>query len=226
MQMGMLGNLYVLAAQDMLPAGFTFGNGFVHQAGYTYAYNDEDGSTRYDVDFPLQISSFDPNFHNASLNVQPLDFAGMRDTYPMLNGRGYPDTVNPAVINNQNGFPAQKVHSRFEVTAGQKALLRVSSVSTVDFYTLTVAGISMKVVGVGARLLRGPDPDGSGPLLGTNLYYDTSTINLGGGQTTDVILDTAGVAPGTYCLYVTNLAHLSNNVQDFGGMMTEIVVNP
>ena len=25
--------------------------------------------------------------------VQPLPFANMRDTYPVLNGRGYPDTT-------------------------------------------------------------------------------------------------------------------------------------
>jgi hypothetical protein len=47
---------------------------------------------------------------------------------------------------------------------------------------------------------------------------------LGGGETTDVIVDTAGIAPGTYFLYTTNLNYLSNNEQDFGGMMTEIVV--
>jgi len=40
----------------------------------------------------------------------------------------------------------------------------------------------------------------------------------------DVIVDTAGVTPGTYFLYTTNLNYLSNNDQDFGGMMTEIVV--
>jgi len=30
------------------------------------------------------------------------------------------------------------------------------------------------------------------------------------------------VAAGTYYLYTTNLNYLSNNQQDFGGMMTEI----
>ena len=41
---------------------------------------------------------FDPNFHDASEAVQPLPFAVMKDTYAMLNGRGYPDTVNPAAL--------------------------------------------------------------------------------------------------------------------------------
>ena len=87
MQMGMLGNLFVRAKQGVdgcetgpcgpiaLPGG--------------YAYNDDDGSTAYDVEYPIQIGSFDPIFHDASQAVQPLPFAGMKDRYPMLNGRGY-----------------------------------------------------------------------------------------------------------------------------------------
>ncbi len=61
-----------------------------------FAYNDGDGSTGYDVEFPLQLGSFDPDFHDASWFVQPLPFALMWDRYPMINGRGYPDTINPA----------------------------------------------------------------------------------------------------------------------------------
>jgi hypothetical protein len=60
--------------------------------------NDGDGSTGYDVDFPIQIAGFDPAFHDASLTVQPLPFALMKDRYPMLNGRGYPDTVAPGSL--------------------------------------------------------------------------------------------------------------------------------
>ena len=37
-----------------------------------YVYNDGDGSTGYHVEVPLQIGSFDPDFHDASVFVQPL----------------------------------------------------------------------------------------------------------------------------------------------------------
>ena len=40
-----------------------------------------------------------------------------------------------------------------------------------------------------------------------------------------MIIDTATVQPGTYLLYTSNLNYLSNNQEDFGGMMTEIVIN-
>ena len=45
---------------------------------------------------------------------------------------------------------------------------------------------------------------------------------MGGGDAIDVILDTADIETGTSFLYDTNLNNLSNNTEDFGGMMTEI----
>jgi hypothetical protein len=41
-----------------------------------------------------------------------------------------------------------------------------------------------------------------------------------------VLINTAGIAAGTYLLYSTNLEALSNGAEDFGGMMTEIQVCP
>lgn len=211
MQMGMLGNLYVTPLQDGTIVG-----GCTSQK---YVYNDGDGSTCYDVDFPIQLSGFDSIFHDLHIGVQPLPFALMKDNYPMINGRGYPDTVNPASLtppDENGGIESQKITSLITATAGQKVLLRVSSLATVDFYSLTVLGIPMKVVGKDAKILRSS--------TGTNLAYTTSSVTLGGGQSYDIILDTAGVTPGTYFLYTTDLNHLSNNTEDYGGIMTEIVI--
>jgi len=219
MQMGMLGNLYVTSAQDELAPGTILGT-YTHLAGNRYAYSDGDGSTRYDKDYPFQIISFDPIFHDANLNIQPLGFAAMRDTYPLINGRGYPDTINPSTTlgaspeNNNN--PSQPVPTLITATQGQKVLLRLSSVATVRFYTLTSPSIPMKVVGKDTKLLKSS--------TGVNLYYDTHSITLGGGQTADVILDTQNVPSGTYFIYTSNLEELNNNQEDFGGMMTEIVI--
>jgi len=215
LQMGMIGNLFVRPAQDGTEIEYPPGSGKTYTK---FAYNDGDGSTGYDVDYPVIINSFDPVFHNASITVQPLPFANMHDTYPMLNGRGYPDTVNPDLILNVNGNPSQKVSSLITATKGDSILLRIASLSAIHYYSLSVLGIPMKVVGKGAKLLRGP--------TGNNLYVDTNSVILGGGESIDVILDTADVEPGIYFLYVTNLNHLSNGAEDFGGMMTEIVINP
>lgn len=209
MQMGMLGNLFVRSAQDGTPPpGATFPR---------FAYNDGDGSTGYDVDFPIQIAGFDPAFHDASINVQPLPFAEMDDIYPMLNGRGYPDTVNIAQLPNSDGNLSQKINSLITATAGQRILLRISSLSTTSVHTLTTSGIPMLVVGKDARKLGLPND--------ATKYYLTNSVTLGGGETYDVILDTAGIPPGTYFLYSTNLNHLNNRDEEYGGMMTEIRIS-
>ena len=102
--------------------------------------------------------------------------------------------------------------------AGDKISLRLSNVSTTDLITVaTTLGVPMKVVGRGAELLRGP--------TGLDTSYEVGVLNIGGGQAFDVIIDTAGVSPGTYFLYTTNLNFLSNDAQDFGGIMTEIHLN-
>ena len=51
---------------------------------------------------------------------------------------------------------------------------------------------------------------------------------MGGGESYDVILDTTGVAAGTYFLYAADLNYLNNSdeVSDgMGGMLTEIRIN-
>lgn len=224
MEMGMLGNCYVDPIQNNYTNGTVLASGFVHSNGFTYVYNDGDGSTKYDVEYPLQLGSFDRLFHERQITVQPLTFNELRGDYPLLNGRGYPDTVNSGYITNLNGLASQKISSLITARQGQTILLRLTNLDTVKYHTLTLLGIPMKVVGQGARILRGPDPDGDGPLHGSNLYYQTSSVTLGGGQSTDVLLDTAGVATGTYILYSTDLSELSNGTEDFGGMMTEIII--
>jgi FtsP/CotA-like multicopper oxidase with cupredoxin domain len=225
MQLGMLGNLYVRPRQNNLPNETQLGP-HTHLTGHRYVYNDGDGTTRYDVEFPVQISSMDPAFHDASNAVQPLPFANMKDTYPMLNGRGYPDTVNPnplpppiekiAAGYLSANISSNPVSTRIMATSGQRILLRISNLSITNFYTLSTMGLTMRVVGMGAHILKGPS--------GLPAYYDTSSVTLGGGEAVDVIIDTTGVPNGRYPLYTTNLNYLSNNTEDFGGMMTEIYI--
>jgi FtsP/CotA-like multicopper oxidase with cupredoxin domain len=221
MQMGMLGNLFVHPAQDGTSFEYPAGSG----RSYTrFVYNDGDGSTGFDREIAIQIGSFDPDFHDASWGVQPLPFASMKDRYPMLNGRGYPDTVNPDPLdppadNLNGGKVSQPVSSLVRATRGEKVLLRISNLNVTNHYTLTALGLPMKVVGHGARQLRG-----AGQGAGQNLHYDVTTVTLGGGESVDVLVDTGAVPAGTYFLYATNLNFLSNDAEDFGGMMTEFVI--
>jgi FtsP/CotA-like multicopper oxidase with cupredoxin domain len=218
MQMGMLGNLYVRPRQNGTALGTCAGGA----ACTKFVYNDGDGLTGYDVEYALQLGSFDPDFHDASWNVQPLPFALMWDRYPMINGRGYPDTINPNPLPGpaeNGGIQSQKVTSLVTAAAGQKILLRLSNLNITSIHTLISPSIPMRVVGIDAKELKAGD--------GSKIHYTTNSVHLGGGMTADVILDTTGVPAGEYYLYASNLHYLANNDQaaDLGGMMTKIVIN-
>jgi FtsP/CotA-like multicopper oxidase with cupredoxin domain len=201
-----------------------------------YAYNDGDGSTYYDVEVPLQMHGFDPNFHFVGMTFNPEGFADMKDKYFLLNGRSYPDTVTAGPLSTPsadgvNHF-SQPISSIVSMTAGQRALLRISELNVSEYHTLASLGIRMHVVGFNAKLLRDQ--------AGNNMDYYTNSITLGGGESLDVILDsclvrsvpadpssscTTPMPKGTYYLYTSNLDHLSNDAENFGGQMTEVHIN-
>jgi FtsP/CotA-like multicopper oxidase with cupredoxin domain len=261
LQMGMVGQLYVRPRQDRVAVGGSLYSALQAQQGDlrtacntgadilctnplppsnavnrasagNYAYNDGDGTTYYDVEYPIQIHGFDPNFHFVGMTFNPEGFTDMKDKYFLLNGRSYPDTVTPGPMQTVSADGAdhfsQPLASIITIKAGQRALLRISDLDVTEYQTLASLGIPMQVIGYNAKLLRDQS--------GNNLYYTTNSITLGGGESLDVILDTCAarasftscttpMATGTYYLYTPNLDHLSNDAENFGGLMTEVIVN-
>jgi FtsP/CotA-like multicopper oxidase with cupredoxin domain len=228
-----------------LPAGVTFAPDILcsnpvpaintlatSAAGVKYVYNDGDGVSAYEVEVPLQIHGFDPNFHFVGMTFNPEAFAQMKDKYFLLNGRSYPDTVTsgPLEAESADGTKhfSQPMSSIINIPAGQRAALRISDLDVSEYQTLASLGIPMHVVGFNAKLLRDQ--------AGNNMDYYTNSITLGGGESLDAILDTCLVRAvggacttpmptGTYYLYTPNLDHLSNDAENFGGLMTEVHVN-
>jgi len=255
LQMGMVGQMYVRPRQDRvavgaslyaalqqqeldlrtkcdsstdilcsnpLPVGGASANTAMRAPTGNYAYNDGDGSTYYDVEYPIQIHGFDPNFHFVGMTFNPEGFADMKDKYFLLNGRSYPDTVTPGPLtttsaDGRNHF-SQPLPAIINIPAGKKALLRISDLDVTEYQTLASLGIPMKVIAINAKLLRDQ--------AGNNLYYTTNSITLGGGESLDVILDATGYTAGqVFYLYTPNLDHLSNDAENFGGLMTEVRIN-
>ena len=201
-------------------------------AGVLYAYNDGDGVSAYEVEVPLQIHGFDPNFHFVGMTFNPEGFVDMKDKYFLLNGRSYPDTVTPGPLEAESADGtkhfSQPMPSIINIPAGKRALLRIADLDVSEYQTLASLGIPMHVVGYNAKLLRDQ--------AGNNMDYYTNSITLGGGESLDAILDTClvravggtcttTVPVGTYYLYTPNLDHLSNDAENFGGLMTEVHVN-
>jgi FtsP/CotA-like multicopper oxidase with cupredoxin domain len=252
LQMGMVGQIYVRPRQNREPVGSNLyaglqqqeldprtacnaaadilcsnplppvDNGATRAATGNYAYNDGDGSTHYDVEYPIQIHGFDPNFHFVGMTFNPEGFADMKDKYFLLNGRSYPDTVTPGPLATQTTdgalHYAQPLPAIVNIPAGGRALLRLSDLDVQEHQTLASLGIPMTVIALNAKLLRDQ--------AGNNLYYNTNSITLGGGESLDVILDASDTtkyhAGQVFYLYTPNLDHLSNDAENFGGLMTEV----
>ncbi len=196
-----------------------------------YTYNDGDASTAYDVEYPLQIHGFDPNFHFVGMTFNPEAFVDMKDKFFLLNGRSYPDTVTPGPLATQSSdgrvHYSQPLPAIINIPAGGKALLRIADLDVSEYQTLASLGIPMKEVGFNAKLLRDQ--------AGNNMEFYTNSITLGGGESLDVILDASDAGCGstgcaatlyppgsTFYLYTPNLDHLSNDQENFGGLMTEV----
>ena len=199
-----------------------------------YAYNDGDGSTAYDTEYALQIHGFDPNFHFVGMTFNPENFATMKDKYFLLNGRSYPDTVQPGPMATQSSDTrvhySQPLPSIINIPAGGRALLRIADLDVSEYQTLATLGIPMKEIGFNAKILRDQN--------GNNLGFYTNSITLGGGESLDVLLDASDAGCGSvgcaatlypkgsvFYLFTPNLDHLSNDAENFGGLMTEVHIN-
>ncbi len=249
LQMGMVGQIYVRPRQDVATSLSLYQQDVADQAdlsrkcsatdilcsvqlppantvarvpGQKYAFDDGDGSTAYDVEYPIQMHGFDPNFHFVGMTFNPESFADNKDKYFLLNGRTYPDTIHAGPMSTQgpDGVErfSQPLSTIINIPLGGKALLRFSDLNVTEMHTLASLGIRMHVIGNNARLLRDQD--------GNNTDYYTNSITLGGGESIDVILDASDVATYTanskFYLYTPQLDHLSNDAENFGGMMTEV----
>ncbi len=229
MEMGMLGMLNVLPRQD----GTAVTDALAGRSFTRFAYNDANGSTGYDRAASLQLGAVDSNFHNMHEAVQPLPFLELRADFTQVNGRGYPMTTieSAADMPQAPNSPSlsQQVHSVVRANVGERVLLRLTNLSIDGYYTVTALGLPMSVVGRGAQLAAGPGnlavSANDWKATGSRWSHGTASVTLGGGEGVDLLIDTRGLAAGTYYLYSTNLNYLSNGAsEDRGGLMTTIVL--
>ncbi|MEO8106866.1 MAG: multicopper oxidase domain-containing protein [Actinomycetes bacterium] len=243
--MGMTGLVFVRPRQDKAAAGTTFGS-HVHSFGDRYMYNDGDASTRYDREFAMFLSEVWAESHWADAHIQLPEWSDYRADFSLLNGRVYPDTIEPNAPINANtsthyldvetdpitgdlvapdGRPElqyQPHSSLVRCKSGERVALRFANLGFKE-QAMSIAGIRMRVVGRDATHMRGRD--------GTDTSYETDTINIGPGESYDVIFTAPAHSGGgghdKYLLYNRNFTR-SNNLAPggFGGQATEIHVFP
>lgn len=237
--MGMTGQVFVRPRQDKLANGTALANGYVHHTGNRYAYNDGDGSTRFDREFVMFLSEVWAEAHWCDAHIQLPEWSNYRADFSLLNGRVYPDTLAPNgsidpfnPVRDANGdliapegYPQlkyQPISSLVKCKEGERVLLRFANLGFKDS-SMTVAGLRMRVVGKDATPMRGRD--------GTDTSYETETLSFGAGESFDAIFTapphSGGNGPDVYMLYNRGYASANNLAAGgFGGQTTEIRVYP
>ena len=213
-QMGMTGMVFVRPKQNgtrvgTAPAG----------ARLAYAYNDGDGSTRYDREFAFMITELWSAAHYRDAHIQVSDWTDYAPSFWLLNGRGYPDTIapggNPSVA-TAGRLQYQPISSLITCNVNETVLLRLSNLGYQN-HALTLDNVDMQVIAKDASLLRGRD--------GYTNYLETNTVDVGPGESRDVLVTPH--QPGEFLLYDRNYADLGNGGgPGWGGMMTVVRVGP
>ncbi len=215
-QMGMTGMVYVHPKQNHadLPG---------HPADTArYAYNDGDGTTRYDRDFSFMLTELWSAAHYRDAHIQVSDWTDYDASFWLMNGRGYPDTFapnsDPLVPPADPRLQFQPISSLVHCNAGERVLLRMANLGFQN-HAMTADNIDLTIVAKDASLLRGRGPGGA------NNYIHTNSVEIGPGESRDVIF--TAPAPGDYLLYDRTYAYASNGGgPGYGGMATKIRVEP
>ena len=197
-QMGMVGPVIVRPRLDKDPA----------HAGSRFAYNDP--LTRFDREYVIFLTELDPVGHDLVANVQEYDWTEYRPHYWLLNGRAYPDTT----VGASKTLALQPYSTRIQACEGETVLLRFINLGY-EHQAMQILGISLRVVGLDARRLRGPD--------GADLSRWQEVLYLAPGQTADALF--TAPAPGVYPLFNRSYYKNTNAGAAPGGMVTEVQVS-
>ncbi len=231
--MGMNGLVFVRPLQN--------GNTSFYPSGL-YAYNDGDGSTGYDREYPLFLSEIWAEGHWNDAHIQESQWYNFKADFSLLNGRVYPDTLLPNspvdVAASTNVLTIQtdgagdlvtnpglerlqyQPHSALiTCNEGERVLLRFANLGFREA-AMTFAGLNVRVVGRDATLMRGRD--------GTDTSYLTDTLLMGAGESYDAIFTapahSGGAGPDVYVLY--NRRYTQDDDLSTQGQRTEIRVYP
>ena len=232
--MGMTGPVWVRPRQNVTNPG-------LYRSG-KFAYNDGDGSTGYDREFPMFCSEVWGDSHWADAHIQLPEWSDYDPDFCLLNGRVYPDTLVPngpidtahstnvlAIQTNANGdlvAPAGRPDLQYQpysalvtCNAGDRVLLRFANLGFKES-AMTLVGLTMRVVGKDATPMKGRD--------GTDTSYEATTVSFGAGESIDAIFTapahSGGSGPDVYVLY--DRAYERTNNLGGGGRRTEIRVYP
>jgi FtsP/CotA-like multicopper oxidase with cupredoxin domain len=229
--MGMTGIVFVRPSLNMTAPG-------------KFAYNDL--RTGYDREHAILLSELNNYAHWNDKHLQDTDWSEYRANWRLMNGRAYPDTLQPnhdvmaTSLGANERLRYQPNSALIQANSGDRVLLRLSNLGYEE-HSMELPGIPMWVVGRDAKPLLdkrpdyGVDPAGQYDPAPTgsrgDVSYMTYRLDLGPGESRDVIFKAPVVASGqkqVYSFYDRNYGFVKKaNLQSgdgFGGMRTEIHV--
>lgn len=175
-RMGLFGALIV--RPSAVPTG-----GAVGSTASQYANNRADSRFKPSEEFMVLLSEIDPYQHQAVENNKPFNMNNYHPRYWLINGRGYPDSI---ADNGASWLPAQPYGAlakitefdRTATTPDQPGMARYLNVGTED-YPFHPHGNNGLVIARDGHPLEGP--------TGEDLSFEKFAINIGPGQTWDVL---------------------------------------
>ncbi len=156
--------------------------------GEHYAYNRSDSQFTPGEEFLVLLSEIDPYQHQAAENGERYNLDNYKARYWLINGRGFPDSI---ADNFASWLPSQpygalaRIHEFNDTLPPSDpnyhplpGMIRYLNVGTED-YPFHPHGNNGLVIGRDGRALEGP--------AGEDLSFEKFDINIGPGQTWDVI---------------------------------------
>ncbi|HEY0518945.1 MAG TPA: multicopper oxidase domain-containing protein, partial [Ilumatobacteraceae bacterium] len=196
-----------------------------HKA-YGIADGDVSGETGYDREFAIMLSEIDTRAHFGDAHIQATDWTDFHADFWTMNGRAYPDTLEPngvrddqgqlyaqtyggivggnAVINRIDDIASDAARlwsnplsSRVQCAPGERVLIRFANLGFLD-HTIVFPGLEVDVLGRDARYV----PHSA-------QRKATDSIQIGPGESRDVFF--TAPAAGTYAFYDRGLSHYTGS---------------
>ncbi len=149
--------------------------------GADHAYNRADSKFNPDEEFMVLLSEIDPYQHQRAEQGKPFNMNNYRPRYWLINGRGFPDSI---ADNGASWLPTQPYGALAQIYGYDPSIhpdpgmARYLNVGTED-YPFHPHGNNGLVIGRDGRPLEGAS--------GEDLSFEKFAINIGPGQTWDVI---------------------------------------
>jgi FtsP/CotA-like multicopper oxidase with cupredoxin domain len=216
------------------------------EKAYGLADGDTTGETGFDREYAIMLSEVDTRAHFGDAHIQATDWTDFHPDFWTMNGRAYPDTLEPNGTRDTEGqlfaqswdgtyvggaphltkiadidAPESRLFSNplsslVQAAPGERILIRFANLGFLD-HTIVFPGLEIDVLGRDSRYV---PPSAQ--------RTSTDSIQIGPGESRDVFF----TAPdeGTYAFYDRGLSHYTGSADGtdswVGGQRSEVRVIP